>query len=246
MKPQSMATAKHKFQRLVFNPANQKLIDFLDELQKLAKDAFGVAAQAIIEQFIYAKMPPHLKKSINQAHLENGTYEQIVSHLERELELNGLEAPDEIQLNTVIQQDTQQNSGKPKPTCHHCKKPGHYRNQCRQLKREKDQTRNNTNSATNNNGSAQTNSNPNKNKVTDNAKGNNTNNQRDRKPRTVFPPCETCGRTNHSTERCYLGANAANRPPPRNRRTEGQNQAQQRNTQNNSDGNVQAAAQPLN
>ena len=116
-----MATAKHKFQRLIFNPANQKLIDFLDGLQKLAKDAFGVAAQAIIEQFIYAKMPPHLKKSINQANLENGTYEQIVSHLERELELNGLEAPDEMQLNTVMQQDTQRNSEKPKPTCHHCK-----------------------------------------------------------------------------------------------------------------------------
>ena len=45
VKPQSMATAKHKFQRLVFNPANHKLIDFLDELQKLAKDAFAVAAQ---------------------------------------------------------------------------------------------------------------------------------------------------------------------------------------------------------
>ena len=66
VKPQSMATAKHKFQRLVFNPANQKLFDFLDELQKLAKDAFGVAAHAIIEQFIYAKMPPHLKKSITR------------------------------------------------------------------------------------------------------------------------------------------------------------------------------------
>ena len=32
VKPQSMATANHKFQRLVFNPANQKLIHFLDEL----------------------------------------------------------------------------------------------------------------------------------------------------------------------------------------------------------------------
>ena len=115
VKPQSMATAKHKFQRLVFNPANQKLIDFLDELQKLAKDAFGVAAQAIIEQFIYAKMSPHLKKSINQAHLENGTYEQIVWHLEKELELNGLEAP----INTVTQQAPQQNSNTPRPTCHH-------------------------------------------------------------------------------------------------------------------------------
>ena len=248
VKPQSMATAKHKFQRLVFSPANQKLIDFLDELQTLAKDAFGVAAQAIIGQFIYAEMPPHLKKSINQAHLKNGTYEQIVSHLERELELNGLEAPDEMQLNTVMQQDTQQNSEKPKPTCHYCKKPGHYRNRCRQLKREKDQVQNNTDSAANNknnNGSAQTNSKPNHKAPLAN-KANNTNNQRDRKPRPVFPPCETCGRTNHSTERCYLGANAANRPPPRNRRPEGQNQAQQRNTQDNSDGNVQAVAQPLN
>ena len=49
VKPQSMATAKHKFQKLVFNPANQNLVDFLDELQKLVKDAFGIAAHAIIE-----------------------------------------------------------------------------------------------------------------------------------------------------------------------------------------------------
>ena len=129
VKPQSMATAKHKFQRLVFNPANQKLIDFLDELQKLAKDAFRVAAQAIIEHFIYSKMPPHLKKSINQTHLENGTYEQIVSHLERELELNSLEAPDEMPINTVTQQAPQQNFNKHRPPCHHFKKPGHYQNQ---------------------------------------------------------------------------------------------------------------------
>ena len=248
VKPQSMATAKHKFQRLVFNPANQKLIDFLDELQKLAKDAFGVAAQAIIEQFIYAKMPLHLKKSINQAHLENGTYEQNVSHLERELELKVLEAPDEMQLNTVMQEDTQQNSEKPKPTCHHCKKPGHYRNQCRQLKREKDQVQNNTDSDANNrnnNGSAPINSNPNQKAQVEN-KANNTKNQRDRKQRPVFPPSETCGRTNHSTERCYLGASAANRPPPRNRRPERQIQAQQNSAQNSSDGNVQTAAQALN
>ena len=73
VKHHSMVTAKHKFQRLVFNPANQKLTDFLDQLEKLAKDASGVAAQVIIEQLNYAKMPPHLKESINQTHLENGT-----------------------------------------------------------------------------------------------------------------------------------------------------------------------------
>ena len=122
VRPQSRPTAKHKFQRLVFNPANQKLIDFLDELQKLAKEAFGVAAQAIIEQFIYATMPPPLKKSNNQAHLENGTYEQIVPHLEKELELNGLKAPDGMPINSVTQQAPRQKSNKPRPTCLHRKK----------------------------------------------------------------------------------------------------------------------------
>ena len=46
-------------------------------------------------------MPPLQKKSINQARLENRKYEQIVTHLEREIELNSLEYPDETQMNTV-------------------------------------------------------------------------------------------------------------------------------------------------
>ena len=118
-----------------------------------------------------------LKNSINQAHLQNGTYKQIVSHLERELELNGSEAPDDMQIITVTQQASQENSENPKSTCHHCKKAGHYRNQCRQLKREKDQIRNITNSAennNNNNGSAQTNSNSTS-KVFKNTNANNVN-----------------------------------------------------------------------
>ena len=79
-------------------------------------------------------MPPHLKKPINQANLANGTYEQIVTHLQKELEVNGLEAPDELQIHTVCQQLTNTNADRPKLTCPQCKKPGHYRNQCPLLK----------------------------------------------------------------------------------------------------------------
>ena len=192
VQPQSMATAKHKFQQLVFNPVNQKLIDILDELQKLAKDAFGVDAQAIIEQFIYAKMPPHLKKSINQAHLENGTYEEIVTHLERELELNSLEYPDETQMNTVT--NKHQFAGNP-------------------------ENAGNISSDTND-------SNPN-------------NHKNDRRSRTLYPPCETCGKTNHSTERCYVGANAANRP------LSWKNKPQEQDTHDSITGCLQATAQHL-
>ena len=63
VKPQPMETAEHKFQKIVFNPANQKLVDFFEELEQLARDAFGTAAHAIIGQFIYAKKTPDLKKS---------------------------------------------------------------------------------------------------------------------------------------------------------------------------------------
>ena len=242
-KPQSMATAKHKFQKLVFNPANQKLVDFLDELQKLAKDAFRQAVHAIIEQFIYAKMPPHLEKSMNQAHLENGTYEQIVTHLERELELNGLEAPDELPINNVSQQPTNSNADRHKPTCYHCKKPGHYRNQCRLLKKQREQTENNQNNPGNKNSDANT-SNPNSNVSNNN---NNKNSKRaERKPKTVYPPCETCTKTNHSKEKCYFGANAANQPPPRHRRPESQNQLSERANQSDNNEAAQAAAQNLN
>ena len=239
-----MATGKHKFQELVFNPANHKLVDFLDELQKLAKAAFGIAAHAIIEQFINAKMPPHLKKSINQAHLEKGTYEQIVTHLERELELMGLEAPDEIQINTVSHNTSNANADRHKPTCHHCKKPGHHSNHCRLLKNQQEQIEDNQNNPGNKNSDAN-NSNPNSN--VNNHNNNNKNSKRaERKSKTVYSPCETCGTTNDSTEKCYYGTNAANRQRPRQRRSERQNQVQERANKSDLNETTQAAAQNLN
>ena len=36
----------------------------------------------------------------------------------------------------------------------------------------------------------------------------------DRKSTIVYLPCEICGKMNHSAERCYVGANAVNRPLP--------------------------------
>ena len=85
-------------------------------------------------------MPPHLRKSIDQANLENGAYKQIVTHPEEELELNGLEAPDELQTNTVSHNTAKAKADRPKPTCHYCKKPGHYKNQRRLMKKQLEQT----------------------------------------------------------------------------------------------------------
>ena len=59
-------------------------------------NAFGVAAHANVEQFKKTETPLHLNKSTNQAHLENGNFEQILAHLERESEFNSSNAPDEL------------------------------------------------------------------------------------------------------------------------------------------------------
>ena len=64
-----------------------------------------------------AKMPPHLIKLIMQAYMENSTYGQIVSHLiERELEVNGWEAANELEIKNVTQQVKKPDLEKPKPT----------------------------------------------------------------------------------------------------------------------------------
>ena len=67
-----------------------------------------------------------------------------------------------------------------------------------------------------------------------------------RKSRTLYPPCETCGKTDHSTERCYVGANAEIRPLPWKRKPEGESGHHQQDAQNSITGCVLARAQHLN
>ena len=55
----------------------------------------------MIDSLLYAKLPPKLKGSVNMARLENGTYEEFVSHLEGELELNALEESDDLLMATM-------------------------------------------------------------------------------------------------------------------------------------------------
>ena len=155
VKPESSASAKHRFHRLSFQPENQKLPDFLEDLQESAEKAFGENAHQMIENLLYAKMPPHLKKSINQAYLENGTYDQIVKHLEREMELNGLEADEPLVKTQMTATKKEENNGKtnkkqnekakkqtaktvPDKTlkndqCRYCKETGHMMNDCPKL-----------------------------------------------------------------------------------------------------------------
>ena len=90
----------------------------------------------MIDSLLYAKLPPKLKRAVNMARLEN---EEIVTHLERELELNALEEGDDIPVATMSTAPTARRTGTgllssgidPNVTCNYCKKPGHVKDDCR-------------------------------------------------------------------------------------------------------------------
>ena len=67
----------------------------------------------MIESLFNTKLPPHLKRSLSLAYLENGRYDQIVAHLEQKLQLSGLESDGKLSIPTmtaVSSNDNQQNT----------------------------------------------------------------------------------------------------------------------------------------
>ena len=185
VKPESQATAKHKWHRLTFDPNTMKLPDFLEEMNQGAEKAFGENAKNMIDSLLYAKLPPKLKRSVNMARLENGTYEEIVAHLERELELNALEESDDLPIATMASASTSNNNllsnginTNKDAQCSYCKATGHFYKSCPKLKKKKE-----------------------------------LEDKNGKKPqRPTYPECPTCGKKNHPVERCWKGAGAHLRP----------------------------------
>ena len=62
VKPESSASANHRFNRRCFDPENQKLPDSLKPLRESAEEGIGDNAHHMIGIFLYAKMQPHLRE----------------------------------------------------------------------------------------------------------------------------------------------------------------------------------------
>ena len=74
----------------------------------------------MIDSLLYGKLPPHVKRSLNLAYLEIGTYDLIVAHLEKELELSGLRNHGKLTKPTMTAlppNNNQQNTEQAKMVC---------------------------------------------------------------------------------------------------------------------------------
>ena len=70
----------------------------------------------MIASLLYAKLPP--KWTENMARLENGFYDEIIAHLERELELNALEESDDLPMATMTSSTSKRKKTSSPMGCH--------------------------------------------------------------------------------------------------------------------------------
>ena len=184
VKPESQAGAKHKRQKLTcaFNTKS----DFFKKLNECAEKAFGDDAQHIIDNLLYAKLPPHLKWSLNLATLEKSTNDQINERFRKEIELSGLENDGELLISTkiaILSNDNTQKTEQSKFVGHYCEKPGHVIRECHNRMKKEQEQRNDPSFL-------------------------------DTKPSTskVFALFPYCQQKNNPPEKCCSGPKATNRP----------------------------------
>ena len=207
VKPQSMATAKHKFQWLVFNPANWKLMEFFGRVPDTSKRRNRSCCPGdnwAIQIFKNASTPETINEpgSLGERHIWTDC------------------VPSGEGVTAEWFGSSRQNANKHcNATCYKTK-PWATQTDTSSLQKagplskpvssiqEKDKNDTNKNGAGSNNkinnNRCQTNSNIHSNKTVRNGNANSANNWNDRKLGTVYPPCETCGKANHSTENCFL------------------------------------------
>ena len=73
VRTKSMASVRNKWQTLMFDPTKQKVHEFFNDIQLIAKDALGADFTKVVDQFIYANERPVKKRTKNNIQYQSRT-----------------------------------------------------------------------------------------------------------------------------------------------------------------------------
>ena len=100
VRPQSQATTKHKWPKFTFDPNTKSLSVFIKELNHCDEQVFESLAQLMTE-FRICKVTSTPQTVTKLSLFEISIHDQVIAHLDRELELSGLETDAKLPISTM-------------------------------------------------------------------------------------------------------------------------------------------------
>ena len=144
---------RYKWDQARYDPTTETFSDFLKNLKKTAKQAFGDEADKIIKMFLFGKLPVEIQQELTMANKEESSPEEIKSYLMRKYQYQQYAAPPTtIQPFNAVTSSIPTNNETTKPTtttttqpterkrfegqCFYCGKTGHRKTECRARQRD--------------------------------------------------------------------------------------------------------------
>ena len=145
--------ARYKWDQARYDPTTETFSDFLKNLKKTAKQAFGDEADKIIKMFLFGKLPVEIQQELTMVNKEESSPEEIKTYLMRKYQYQQYAAPPTtIQPFNAVTSSVPTNNATTKPAtttttqpterkrfkgqCFYCGKTGHRKTECRARQRD--------------------------------------------------------------------------------------------------------------
>ena len=215
-KEESIEAARIKWDALKYDPTTQTFSDFLLQLRKLAKHAFGEDASTFVNKRVYGKLPATMQHELSLTGRAHAPLDEIKEYINRRCQLQTAIPHTAVTLVNEVSQPSQQPQKTPQANrdrevprfngnCNYCGIKGHKKAECR--KRMKDEKmRNDRSDNRDRSYERRRDSSRDDNRYTE--RRDTRNERRETYPKDTRPynsklVCQICGYTGHSAVNCY-------------------------------------------
>ena len=147
--------ARYKWNEAKYDPTTETFSEFLKNLKKTAKQAFGHSADQCIQMFLFGKLPVEIQQELTMANKEDASPDEIKTYLQRKYQYSQVlttqpaavqpfnqAAPSHYHNKAAIDQsthpivDAREPKRKFEGKCFYCGKVGHRKQECRAKQRD--------------------------------------------------------------------------------------------------------------